>query len=445
MIFAGMVKGAFKKAASTRGKRTLIENFFSLSALQFANYILPLVTFPYLVRVLGPEKFGLIAFAQALIQYFIISTDYGFNYSATRDISVNRNDSQKVSNIFNSVILIKLTLCLIGFLILCALILIVPKFKADASIYVYTFGMVLGSAIFPTWFFQGMERMKYIAILSIIGKLFFTFAIFLFITRESDYIYVPIINSLGLLINGIVALFVIHNKFKIKYEFPKIRNIKDQLFEGYHIFISTVAISFYTTSNTVILGLFTNNTIVGYYSAAAKIIDAVIKLLAPFSQAVYPYISRLESISREKALLFIRKIFIFVASGSFLVSISILFFTEPIVRILLGNKYGASVMVLKILAFLPFFVGMNNVLGIQTMLTLGLKKAFSKIIITAAVLNIALALILTPLYKHIGISICAVITEIFVAMSIITYLIKAKIIGLDFLLCKGASRNPRLL
>jgi len=183
-----------------------------------------------------------------------------------------------------------------------------------------------------------------------------------------------------------------------------------------------VAISLYTTSNTFILGLFTNNTIVGYYAAAEKIIKAIQGLLNPISQTVYPYISKLASESKERALNFIRKLVKIVGGISFVISFSIFIFADFVVNILLGSQYQQSIIVLRILAFLPFIIGLSNIFGIQTMLTFNLKQAFSKILISAGLLNIVLALILAPLYQHIGISIAVLTTEIFVTLSMFFYL-----------------------
>ena len=409
---------------NTPVKKRLMGNFLSLLFLQGANYIFPLITLPYLVRVLGPEKFGLIAFAQAFIGYFIILTDYGFNLSATKEISIYRDNKEKISKIFNSVIMIKLGFMTVSFLILSFLVLTIPKFKNDWLIYFFTFGMVLGNVLFPVWFFQGMERMKYITSLNITAKLIFTTSIFIFIRKMQDYIYVPLISSLGSIIVGVLSLWIVYKNFKVNFTLPDFKGIKYQLKEGWHIFISTVAISLYTTSNTFILGLFTNNTIVGYYSAAEKIIKASYGLLTPVSQTAYPYISKLVTESKQKALNFIRKLAKLVGIGTFTLSSFLFIFATPIVNIVLGPQYQQSIVVLRILAFLPFIIGLSNILGIQTMLTFNLKKLFSRILISAGLLNVTLALILSPLYQHIGVSIAVLVTEMFVTLSMFFYLEK---------------------
>jgi polysaccharide transporter, PST family len=408
-------------------KKKLLENFFSLLFLQGFNFLLPLLTLPYLVRVLGPANYGVIAFALAFVQFFVIVSDYGFNLTATRQISINRDNHSKLEEIYNSVLNSKLLIMAIAFVGYLLIVSLVPRFSKDVELFLWAYGMVVGNVLFPVWFFQGMEKMKFISILNVISKLVFASGIFIFVQGKSDLILVPILQSIGFIVAGVISLFVIRMKFGVKYRLSSIESIRYQLKDGLDVFLSTVAISLYTISNTFILGLFTNNTIVGYYASAEKLINAATGLIQPVSQTVYPHLNKLVIESKERATQFLKKMFYGISMVTGLVSIIIFFFANHIVDIVLGPNYGESVIILKILAFLPLIIGLSNVFGVQTLLTFGFKKEFSRILIIASTFSVILAIILVPNFEHIGTAIGFVITEMFVTICMGCYLYNKKI------------------
>ena len=266
-------------------KKRLISNIFSLGLLQGANYILPLMTVPYLVRVLGPNYFGLLAFSSATISYFSLITDYGFNLSATQQIAICRDNKDKINKIFSAVMIVKTLLMLISLCLLTILVLTISKFNQHLVLYFVTFGTVIGQVLFPQWLFQGMESMKYITYLNIGSKFLFTICVFLFVKDKSDYILVPIFTSSGFVLSGVLGFLLARKEFSLSIKKVEFKDIKYQLIEGWHVFLSTIAVSFYTISTIFILGLFSNNMIVGYFSAANKIIQSVSGLYSPISQS----------------------------------------------------------------------------------------------------------------------------------------------------------------
>jgi polysaccharide transporter, PST family len=403
-------------------RRRIIKNILSLSALQGFTYALSLITIPYLVRVLGPEKFGLLAFAQAFIQYFLIFTDYGFNFSASRSISVNRANRAKVSELFSSVITIKVGLACLSLLVVSILVSTISLFHSERSVYFYTFGTVIGSVLFPIWFFQGVEDMKFITLFNVAAKFAATISIFLFIKHQADYIFVPLINSLGQIVGGFFALIFACYKFDIKFRLPKMVFVIEQMKEGWHIFTSMIISTFYTSSTIVIIGILTNNTIVGYYSAAEKLIMAVTGFINPVTQGVYPHISFLVGKSKEQAIAFLSRLTYLTGSVTMLISISLFVFAPNLVKLVLGSEFYESVSVVQIMSLLPFLIGLSGLIGVVTMFNFSMESLFSKILLVRGLLNLVLALVLIPPYKQNGLAVSVLITEIFTTSAIFYFL-----------------------
>lgn len=395
-----------------------------MTILQVFNYILPLVIVPFLFRILGPEKYGLIAFSQAFIQYFVIVTDYGFNLSATRDVSINRKDPVKVSEIFSSVMAVKLisTMGCLGILIL--LVQFVPFLQKDAELYLITFTLVLGNALFPNWFFQGIEKMHYITAINIVSKCLMVASIFILIQTQDDFILAVLIQTGSFLLSGAAALLIALRRFKLKLIKPTREQVRMALRNGWNVFISTAAISLYTNSNPFILGVLTDLTSVGYFSAAEKLVKAVVGLFAPIAQALYPRICILAVESPPQAIFFIKKAIKNIGALSLFFSLVLLVEAPLIVDMVFGLEFKAAVSLVRCMAFLPLVVSLSNILGVQTMLTFGLQSEFSRILIFAGVSNIVVIIPLVLAMGAKGAALSVFFTETIVASTMYAVLWK---------------------
>ena len=420
-----------KKLFDKKDNRRLIENFFSLSVLNFINYLFPLILIPYLTRILGVEKFGLYAFSFAIIQYCTLLVGYGFNFSATKFVAINRDDNEKISKIFISATIVRIILALICILLIILALNLFDKLREEAFLYIYGIGIFVGQSLTPLWLFQGMEKMKYVTIINFVSKLTSTVLIFVFLKNQSDYIYVNLYFSAGFLIAGILSLILAIQLFKIKFKVPKATFVFQQFREGWHLFLSTVFMSFYRETNIIILGSFTNYTIVGYYAAAEKIVKAVQSIISPVTNALYPYFGRnLNSEDkRNKALKNFFSFNRYYTIALLIIVVGILLSSKFIVIGYIGSSYMNSILNIQIMSPLILIGGLNYFLGIVGLVNLGYEKQFTFSVIIAGLSSVISSIILVNLFSDIGASISIVFAETVLLMLILNqYRIKKKFI-----------------
>ena len=421
----------FKSKFQSENSKKISANFMYLSILQGMNLILPLITFPYLVRVLGIENFGLLMFAQAFIVYFTMIVDYGFNLSGIREVSSNRNNKSKLIKIFSSIMIARFILALVGLIFLTIIVFSFEKFSQNWELYYLTFGIVIGTALFPTWFFQGMEKMKYITVLTVIAKLIFTLSIFLFVTTEKDFIYVPLINSLGFIFVGIISLFIIFKDFDMRIKFQKWKRIKIQFIKGWHVFISKISINLYGATNTFILGIFTTDAIVGYYAIAEKVVRIITSLFAPFYQTIYPHVVNIIKKPKNEAAQFLKRVFKYslgISTIVFLLSISLGEFSFLLV---FGEEAKNSINIFYILSPLIIILPMAYLFFNVILLSYKLDKYFSKLYIIGAITNLSMIFILFQFLeeKIVAVSLSLLITELIITLLAYKLINEKKITG----------------
>lgn len=398
---------SFKKIIANNEIKRISKNFSSLVILQGANFLLPLITLPYLVRVLGTERFGLVMFAQSFSLFFNVFVDFGFNLSATREVSINREHANKINEIFSSVFIIKIVLIILSFTILTGIVILFPRFSIDWKIYILSFGVVIGQALFPIWYFQGIEKMSMVTMINVLAKIIFTILIFILIKSESDYIMVPVYNSIGFILAGVLGLF--SSLRYVKFVIPDYNRLKSLFNESAQLFISNLSVTFYTTGNTIILGLLTNNTLVGVYSSMDKLVLAIKNIYTPLFQAIFPWLS---SKTNSEIINIIRKLILPLSILGVIIFLIIFFFADLILEIIYNNSLISSYSsIFKILGLIAIFSSLNMLFNMLFLASLKRYKERMKIILSAGIFNIVISLILVKYFNIYGIAITATLTE----------------------------------
>ena len=406
-------------------KSKIKENVLSLVILKGAEYLVNFITLPYLLRVLGPEGYGRIVFMQALVNYGVLFVDYGFNLTAPRDIA--KAQKGDIAKEFSAIYTAKICLFFIVFT-LAIFIGIFMEAYVDTVLLLCFLPLLVGNVIFPVWFFQGIQQMRFITFFNLFARIISVTGIFVLVSHQGDYYIAALLQSIVPLIAGLISLLIIGNKYPGIYKLPSKKEVWQKLKVGWDVFISTIFINLYTNSNTFILGLMTNDTVVGYYAAANKLIDAVKGLMMPVSNAIFPHVSVLFKDDKEKAISFLCKVLRRVGLGMMMISFLICLFAEYIVELIMGNMYSESVIIFRIISFLPFIVALSNIFGIQTMVAFGMQRIFSRILMFSSLLNFILVFPMIYIWQGVGLAITVVVVESFVTITMYTVLRKNNIV-----------------
>lgn len=417
-----------KQKLKNEDKPSVAKNIRALYLLHAANYLIPLIVFPYLIRVLGTENFGRLIFAQAFIMYFMVLCDYGFNLSATRRISQIREDPDAFSRLVFSVFISKASLAVAGFVLMISTILLIPVWRPNLPLFLVTYLSVFGTALFPVWLFQGLEKMSTITVVTVISRILSVIGIFLFVRHQDDVLFAAGFQSGAGLISGIISLTLLPSLIRKPKKFPTIADILETLRDGWPIFISDLAVNLYTSTNVFLLGILTNPTVVGQFGAGEKLVRATARLITPISRAYFPHVAKTTKANKDAALAVIRKLIIVQGALTLFFSAILAIFAGPLTQLLFGAEMKQTALIVLLLSPLPLLTGLSNVLGIQTMLNFGLTRQFSRILVTTGVVNVALVLLLVPIMSGYGAAIGIIVTEAIVTLAMLYVLWRAGIL-----------------
>lgn len=390
--------------------KLLIKNFSYITAMQVFLLIAPLITYPYLVKVLGKELYGVVLTAQMLTSYATLFIDFGSNSVCAKHVSINRHNILKLSEIVSSVLCIRAFLCLICFCIYCGVVFLIPIYREYSLLFLLTYGMTLNDLLFPQYFFQGKEHMGVITIISIITKLIFILLVFLVVKTTSDYIMVPILNTIGYALGGIVALFIISRKEKIRFYVPKMSEMLVYVKDSSAIFTTDIICTVKDKLNYIFVGSFTGMSNVVVYDLCLKLNSLVAKPLNIMCVVLFPRFAKSHNVDKVKKVMLISLLI------SVLLVSTVNLFLPQIVDVFLHEEINLFPIRLFLLA--PIMLSISSIISSNVFIAWGYNKyVFYSILVTTTAYLVSLIIFVflnmhATIYTFIVVSLVSYFTEL---------------------------------
>ena len=375
---------SFLKLENNKTAKTLFANFTYLSILEIIGLLLPLISYPYVIRTVGADNYGVVVFCQAIIAYVVIIINFGYNVSATRKISENRTNVFKIREIYSSIVYQKLlifAICLVSGLF----VLIFLKY--DYSVILLGFiGLCIQEVFFPTWLFQGLERMKFITIITFVAKCSCLILIFLFVHDKKDYACIPVLYSIGCFFTSVLSVIILKKKFDIYFVKVSKYRMKEDFLESLPFFTSRLSAIVMERGNVLVIGTFFSYDMVAIYDLCAKIVSI---LKTPFSlvaQVIYP------NVAKSKNMLLVKKsIKIVLLFGAF-VCLFVYLFAPNIILLLSDTSMLGAVSILKIMVLYVPIVGISYLFGASVLVVKGYSREYNLSVVYSVLLYILMLL-----------------------------------------------------
>lgn len=387
----------------------MARDIFLLYFAQASAYIFPLITLPYLTRVLGPEGFGMVAFAQSYSLWIAIFVEYGFQYWGSRAIAQNRNNISKLADIVAQVHGVRLVLSLGISLATIAAVLFVPAFHEKPCAALWALVSAIASGLNPLWYYQGLERLRVMAALAILTRGLGSVGIFLFISSPQDTIVAIAIYAISAVATTSVGILGIYQR--VPFIIPKSVQVRQVLLEGFSLFLGKGIGSLYTVFNVFLLGLLAPISQVALFAGAERLIRGALALLWPIADAFYPKVARTIKDQLREANILGRTAILLQSILGVLLCLCLYVLAPSATERILGSSFKHATPILRILAFLLPIVAFSSALAHNIMLPRQMDREYTLTVILAATVNALFAVLLTPRWGALGFAIAIVFAE----------------------------------
>lgn len=412
--------------AATLSKPTLKRfavNVVSLFSVHVANFLLPLLTVPYVVRIIGPERLGLLNFSQAYVAYFSLLIGYGFDMAAVRAIAANREDRAATNRIFSEVMAGKVLLWMLSTVIFAVVSVSNVEFRQHLALHVCTYIMCIGTVLSPFWLYQAMEDLGRVALFNLVLKVLFSLSVFVLIRQADDYIYQNLAISVAQVIVSVVALTIAVRRFGVRFQWPSLARLVRRFRDDSTLFFSSVMITLYASSNVFFLGLLGTPYDVGIFSAGTRLESIARSFVAlALNQAFFPIVANAFGQGREQGLRVVRTTFFPLFALMMVVSVGLWVIAPVFVSLFYGGKFTDAVSVLRIVCLLPITIGLSNLFGFHTMLNLRMDRPFFVITAIGSVIGVGLNVVFIRRFGYLGAAYAWVLSETYITVAMYGYL-----------------------
>lgn len=362
-----------------RNNKVILQNTGYLSIIEVIRLVMPFIALPYIIRTVGAENYGTAVFAQTIISYFSIFINWGLDISAVKDVSIHRNNSIELNKIVSSVLVIKAILFFFSFAILLVFLIFIPYMSTHKTLFLFAFMTCVSEIFFPVWFYQGIEKMKYLTLVRTTSILFYTLSVFLFIHAPKDYERMVLLQSLGNVFAGCLSLYLLFGVNGVRFVFPQYDRLKSIFKDSFPFFMSRLSAVFNNTMAKTISGIFFSMEAVAAFDLAQKIATVALVPMQMLNQAVYPHIAR--TLNRA----FVKKFLYINIALSLSIALMVVIMAPIGVHFFAEYQLDESIVLLRILALWVFCGGITTYIGAPVLVSFGYPKPFNISVIVSTI------------------------------------------------------------
>lgn len=393
--------------------KSTLSNILYLGAMQITNYLVPILIIPILINRVGLEKYGLIALAQGVMNILVTITEYGTNLTGTRYISQEESNPSKLRGFVSQIISLRAFLLVVVFMVFALLVYLVPSWRTAYFLFLSSYLIVVAQAVFPIWYFQGIQKMQFITLINFLARILYIVAIWVFISSEDHYHYVNLINGICWIVTTGFGFTIMTSKIGLRNLKLSFHHVKQGLKENYPIFLSRIATTGYRNGVIVMAGFILGPTMLGVYSIIDKIVSLMATTNAVLFRALLPKASALAKKGVKPLRGYLLRVIRVVFPTAILASGSIFFLGEWVIQSLSGYFSKFEVIggpYLPFLAVIPTLLVVNLPLGLS-LIALQKNKQYFQYHFAALLAIVPLVLFLGTSYQLEGILTGVILAE----------------------------------